>query len=128
MCFVSCFLRSIIRHGEPGSARGRQLAVMQERLQRGQQQRRGELQGELPMLHAGAGRRPVGQAAGQDAEEDGVRRPLVLAGILSSPHSQWSRQPHLKARAIKLDLNYWEYDLLRIKPKSWSQGHGQIIK
>lgn len=93
------------------------MAVVQERLQRGQQQRRGELQGELPVLHAGA-RGPLGQAAGQDAEEDGVRRPLVLTGVLSSPHSQWSCQPHLKACEIKLDLSgiflYWKHYVFRI--------------
>lgn len=77
---------------------------MQERLQRGQQQWWRELQGELPVFHAGARHRPVRQAAGQDAEKDGVRGTLVLTGILSSPHSQWSCQPHLQACETKLDL------------------------
>lgn len=95
---VSAFVRSIIgRHGEPGPARRQEFAVVQERLQR-----RGELQGELPELHSRAGRGPLRQAAGQDAQEDGVRRPLVLAGVLPSPHSQWSCQPHLKARLESL--------------------------
>ena len=56
-------------HGEPGPAGGRQLADLQERLQWGEQQRR-ELQGEFPVLHPLAGRRPLGPAAGEDAQED----------------------------------------------------------
>ena len=81
-------------HGEPGPAGGRQLADQQERFQRGEQQRR-ELQGEFPVLHPLAGRRPLGSAAGEDAQEDGVGRSLVLTGVLPPSHRQWSCQSHL---------------------------------
>lgn len=95
---LALFLPVTIRHdGEPCPESGRRLAVMQERLQRGQQQRRGEFQGELPVLDPGAGRRPLGQAPGEDAPADRVRGPLVLLGVLPPSHRQRSCQSYLKA-------------------------------
>lgn len=87
----SGLLRSPCRHGEPSPAR--RLAVGEERLER---QRRRELQGELAVLDAGAGGGALGPAAGQDEEEDGVRRPLVLAGVLPPAHGRRGGQPHLQ--------------------------------
>lgn len=84
-------LRTSCRHGEPSPACRWRLAVGEERLER---QR--ELQGELAVLDAGAGSGPLGPAAGQDEEEDGGRRSLVLAGVLPPAHGQRGGQPHLQ--------------------------------
>lgn len=93
-----CLCSSSRHHGEPGPTRG----AVQERLERRrQQQRRRELQGELALLHARAGRGPHGPPAREDAQEDRVWRPLVLARVLPSAHRQRRSQPHLQVGGLR---------------------------
>lgn len=126
----------VSRHGEPATGGG--LADLPERLQRGQQQQRGELQGQLPVLHAAAGRGPHGPAAGQDAEEDRVRRPLVLAGVLPPAHRQRGSQPDLTVSGTRAgsmlrgtvpDEDHAAWNRSRVKPRCVEPAscHGLLV-